>query len=141
MTHVVVVDDSKTFRLLLRSLLEPEGYSTSEASDGLEALDTLRTCTDRVIVLLDYRMPNMDGWQVLQAVEEAGAPLTSHEYIVVSGELSTFPLEAVDLLRHLSIRTLPKPFEKQTLISAVAQAAERLSSPSFEKIPDISEEE
>ena len=139
MTHILVVDDSLTFRLLLRSLLEPAGYTTQEATDGLEALDALRASAERLVVLLDYRMPNMDGWQVLQAVDAAGAPLTNHEYVVVSADLSTFPLDAVDLLRHISIRVLPKPFERRVLVSVVAQAAERLAAPPGDPLPELPE--
>lgn len=133
MPQILVVDDSQTFRLLLRSMLEPAGYTIREAADGIEALEALHATAEPLVVLLDYRMPNMDGWQVLQAVDAEGPPITNNEFVVVSAEIATFPLDRVELLRHLSIRTLPKPFEKSVLLNVVAQAQERLSAS-----PDVS---
>lgn len=58
---VLVVDDDKTIRILLRRVMEQEGYQVVEAQDGKEALDTyLQLKPD--IVLLDALMPGMDGF-------------------------------------------------------------------------------
>ena len=137
MTQVLTVDDSDTTRALIRTMLEPEGYTVIEASDGLQGLDVLRTSAAPGVVLLDYQMPNMDGAEMLQAVIGEGAPLTQHEYIVISAHAGTFPLDFIDLLRHLSVRILPKPFGRQTLVAAVAQAVERLNEPVPEPLPQV----
>jgi CheY-like chemotaxis protein len=129
MTQVLVVDDSYTLRQLIRAILEPAGYRIIEASDGEEGLAALRSSAEPLVVLLDYQMPNLDGMEVLQAVSEVGGPLLSHDYIVISANQATFPSVFIDLLRHLSIRVLPKPFEREALLATVAQAAERLASP------------
>jgi two-component system chemotaxis response regulator CheY len=136
MTQVLVVDDSETMRQLLRSMLEPQGYSVLEAADGVLGLEALRASDVPMVVLLDYRMPNMDGWQVLQTVASSGAPLTRHEFIVISTDASTFPSDFIELLRHMSIRILPKPFGQPVLTAAVAQAAERLSLPPEPWLPE-----
>jgi CheY-like chemotaxis protein len=139
MKKVLTIDDSATVRQLIRSMLEPEGYVVLEAADGLEGLEALRASAELLVVLLDYQMPNMDGGQLLQAVVDAGAPLTSHEYIVVSGFASTFPVEFIDLLRYLSIRVLPKPFESDALVALVAQAEQRLRTEAMEPLPVLPE--
>ncbi len=82
-----------------------------------------------MVVLLDYQMPHLDGMGVLQAVTDAGGPLLAHDYIVISANQATFPSAFIDLLRHLSIRVLAKPFERDVLLATVEQAAERLASP------------
>ena len=129
MTHVLVVDDSFTLRQLIRAILQPAGYDIIEAADGVEGLAALRSSAEPLVVVLDYQMPNMDGMEVLQAVTDAGGALLAHDYIVISANSATFPDSFIDLLRHLSIRVLPKPFEREALLSAVAQAAERLVAP------------
>jgi CheY-like chemotaxis protein len=135
MTDVLVVDDSLTLRQLIRAILEPAGYVVTEATDGKEGLAALREAPAPLVVLLDYQMPNMDGMEVLQAVVDAGGPLLAHDFIVISANQATFPDVFIDLLRHLSIRVLAKPFDREVLLSAVAQAAERLASPTASVIP------
>lgn len=132
---VLVVDDSETMRQVVRSMLEPEGYTLTEATDGVEGLDALRAATGRLVVLLDYRMPNMDGWQLLKHVEADGQALATHEFIVITADISTFPLAYIDMLRHISIRILAKPFTKEVLTGAVAQAVERLNTPPEQPMP------
>jgi two-component system chemotaxis response regulator CheY len=129
MTQVLVVDDSDTMRQLVRSMLEPEGYDLSEAADGVEGLAALRERQTPQVVLLDYRMPNMDGWELLQEVAAVGAPLTTNEFVVITADAATFPTASIDLLRHVSVRVLPKPFGRDVLVATVAQAVERLTAP------------
>ena len=135
MTQVLVVDDSLTLRQLIRAILEPAGYHVIEAADGVEGLATLRAHVDPMVVLLDYQMPNLDGMGVLQAVTDSGGPLLAHDYIVISANQATFPSVFIDLLRHLSIRVLAKPFERDVLLATVEQAAERLAAPATGELP------
>jgi CheY-like chemotaxis protein len=139
MTAVLVVDDSGSMRQLVRSMLEPHGYMVSEAADGALGMAALRTIEAPAVVLLDYHMPNMDGWEVLQAVAAAGDGLAQHEFIVITADVATFPSDYIGLLRTVSIRILPKPFSKEALVLAVDQAVERLNAPPDEPIPDTAE--
>lgn len=66
---VLVVDDSDSIRLLLRLLLEQEGWSVSEAADGAAALAVLDSCRVDAIVS-DLSMPGMDGMSLLHALRE-----------------------------------------------------------------------
>ncbi len=62
---ILVVDDSRTMRKILRNALEGMGYSAAsviEASDGVEAMGRLREHRFKIdIILVDWNMPNMDG--------------------------------------------------------------------------------
>ncbi len=129
MTHVLVVDDSESSRQLVRVMLEPEGYTVSEAEDGVQGLAALREAVEPLVVVLDYQMPNLDGAGVLAVVDREGEALARHEYLVLSANVATFPETFIELLRHLSIRILSKPVERATLVELVAQAAERLYAP------------
>src|SRR5262245_25630106 len=65
--ELLVVDDNRVYRLLLGRALEQLGHTVTFAENGREALETLRKA--RVdLVLLDIEMPEMDGYQVLEAL-------------------------------------------------------------------------
>ena len=62
MIHILVVDDDKNTRRLLRAVLEAEAYQVSEAENGEQALEALdREHVD--LVVLDVMMPKMDGYE------------------------------------------------------------------------------
>ncbi len=65
--RVLVVDDEPTQRMLEREILEAPKYQVSEAADGAAALAILRT-TEFDAVLLDVRMPGMDGNEVCRRI-------------------------------------------------------------------------
>ena len=64
----LVVDDSQVIRCFLRGLLEPEGIEVSEANDGAEALAALKVSGPIDLLMLDWRMPGLDGFDVLCAL-------------------------------------------------------------------------
>ena len=66
--HVLVIDDSKTIRSVLREELVNLGFDVTEAGDGRQALKDLKNM-DRVdLVLVDWEMPEMDGITFVRAV-------------------------------------------------------------------------
>lgn len=73
--RILVVDDEKEIRSLLRLYLENEGYQITEAEDGQQALEELhRQKID--LCLLDIMMPEMDGYRVLQELRrESNIPV------------------------------------------------------------------
>ena len=67
--RILVVDDEAALRTVLSSELHTEGYMVSTASDGDEAIDLLQSHSYDLI-LLDIKMPRVDGFQVLRYVKE-----------------------------------------------------------------------
>jgi two-component system chemotaxis response regulator CheY len=68
--HALVVDDSVTVRRAIRRMIEPMGFTVSEAADGNDALDQYtRHYPD--VVFLDVEMPGMDGLTVLRQLRGA----------------------------------------------------------------------
>ena len=65
--EILVVEDNPEARLLIVCLLKSLGFCINEAKDGLEALDLLRTIHPELI-LLDWRMPNLDGLETLRRI-------------------------------------------------------------------------
>ena len=66
--RILVVDDEEIIRQLLKDLLEIKGHDVATARDGIEGLEKLKDVPD--IVLLDIRMPHMDGLEFLERVKE-----------------------------------------------------------------------
>ena len=59
---VLIVDDDPNLQRLMTKFLKLEGFSSVPTSNGREALDYLRAGGDAGVILLDLRMPVMDGW-------------------------------------------------------------------------------
>jgi CheY-like chemotaxis protein len=72
MSHtVLVVEDEADVMLTFRIILETAGYVVIEASTGEDALTILET-TVPAVMILDLRLPGIDGWQVLATVRQRG---------------------------------------------------------------------
>ena len=69
MFHILVVDDDKHTRQLLRAILENEHYTVSTAADGEKAL-ALMDSEHIDLVVLDIMMPHMDGYEFTKALRE-----------------------------------------------------------------------
>lgn len=70
MTSVLVVDDDPQFRRVIRVALRAHGYDVSEAGDGFQALSEMQAKAVDV-VLLDWKMPGMDGEATCRAIRSA----------------------------------------------------------------------
>ena len=74
MFHILVVDDDKNTRRLLRAVLEAESYSVSTAENGEDALAVLdKTHVD--LIVLDIMMPKMDGYELTTLLRETNNDL------------------------------------------------------------------
>jgi CheY-like chemotaxis protein len=71
---ILVVDDDAAIREAVRDVLEQEGLPVETASDGAEALVKINARAPR-LVLLDMRMPGMDGWGFARALRLSGIEL------------------------------------------------------------------
>lgn len=65
--RVLVIDDDRNVREVLRLYLDKEGYGVAEAANGLEGLDQARACKPDFIIL-DIMLPGLDGWAVCRAL-------------------------------------------------------------------------
>lgn len=78
MKTVLLVDDSRAVRIAASNIIEPLGFLILEADDGQQALDVLRENPQIDVVLLDWNMPIMDGYEfltTLRADKEIPQPL------------------------------------------------------------------
>lgn len=78
-TDVLVVDDSRTFRQFVETLLERHGYRVLGAADGREGLEQLQAHPDIRLVITDYNMPRMDGLEMVAEIRK----IRSHEEVAI----------------------------------------------------------
>jgi two-component system chemotaxis response regulator CheY len=64
--RALVVDDSSAMRAFLKMILKAAGFEVSEARNGKEGLKALALAVPPELILLDWNMPVMDGFQMLQ---------------------------------------------------------------------------
>jgi CheY-like chemotaxis protein len=123
MARVLVVDDEHDMRMALRMFLERSGHTVQEAEDGESALSTLHT-TGADVVLLDMRMPGMDGAQTLGKIRERFKELP---VIMVTGYGSAD--SAKDVLEIGASSYISKPFKNQELVEALDKAGLSSTAP------------
>jgi CheY-like chemotaxis protein len=108
--RILIVDDDPSIRRMLAASLRREGYQTTDACDGSEALEAMRAGqTD--LVLLDLMMPKVTGWEVLIA-RAASPDLQKIPVIVITAARG----DGVSKISNEEIcAVLPKPFELDSL--------------------------
>src|SRR5262245_12024516 len=138
MVSVLVVDDDRELRAMLRMTLEDAGYVVLEAAHGMEALSVLRDRIEPLIVVLDNRMPHLGGSYLLQLVSVDEGLLRHHRYILIAGDKEAFSRAVAPLRERLDARVLGKPFDLDEFSRAVAQAATELAHLSTPRPPSAS---
>ena len=114
---VLVVDDDEAIRETLRALLEDEGYAVREAANGAEALVSLEQ-ERPAVVLLDMRMPIMDGWAFAAALRDRG--------IRVPIAVMTAAQDARKWCDEIGgDACLPKPFDFDAMLAVVGRFCAR----------------
>ena len=71
--QALVIDDSKTMRMILSRLLRELGFQVSEAGNGQEGLERLRQMERPSLVLVDWNMPVMNGYEFIRHVRADGS--------------------------------------------------------------------
>lgn len=123
---VLIVDDDRAIREMLRAVLSDAGYAIVEAADGVEAVDTLLLTSEQLVVLLDLMMPRMTGWDVLALLAQNDTLLHRHSVIVMTANPRALQAHVPSGLSLNAIPVLEKPFDLDALLATVARAQHRL---------------
>lgn len=115
---VLVVDDEKSIRDSVRMVLEYEGYRVLEASSGDEALAAVRRSSPHSVIL-DIKMPEMDGLEVLSSMRERGYEMP---VIVVTGhgDIDT----AIEATKKGAFDFFEKPLQRERMLLSLRNALE-----------------
>ncbi len=116
--RVLVIDDDLPIRGMLAAALRQHGYQVLLAGDGAEGQRAL-TIHHPDVVLLDLAMPDVNGWDFLQRLQETGH-LGKVPIIVVSAHLRVEPQA---LLQMGVAAILPKPFNLPDLLQLIEHLA------------------
>ena len=118
--QVLVVDDEPDIREGSQRILSRVGFEVLKASTGLEALELLERQTIPII-LLDLKMPGMDGMEVLKRIRQLDETIL---VIVITGFATVET--AIEAMKQGAYDFIPKPFEPEQLRIVVKRAAEKL---------------
>ncbi|MFC1680138.1 response regulator [Elusimicrobiota bacterium] len=113
MARILVVDDEADMRMALANVLSRMGHRVFEAGDGPSALEFLSS-EGAELVLLDMRLPGMDGLQILRTLRETDRKTP---VIMVTGYGSVE--SAVEVMQLGAAHYLAKPFSNQELVDTV----------------------
>ncbi len=117
--RVLIIDDEPNVRLTFRTALESAGYTVSEAADGERGLMCLQEFPADLI-LLDLRMPNVDGMDVLRLLRDAG-DATPVVMVTAHGSIP----DAVEAMRLGAVDFLSKPLTPEALRTVAADVIRR----------------
>jgi DNA-binding NtrC family response regulator len=117
---VLLVDDEVEFVETFSERLKMRNIEILSAFSGKEALQILETNQDTEVVILDVKMPEMDGIETLAEIKKR-YPLT--EVIMLSGHADVE--SAIEGMKHGAFDYLMKPCEMDNIMAKVTEAAEK----------------
>ncbi len=116
---LLIIDDEKSIRNTLKEILEFEGHNVSLASDGVEGL-ALATSDSFDVIFSDIKMPNMDGMELLDRLNEANV---DSSVIMISGHGSID--SAVDCIKKGAFDFIQKPLDLNRILITLRNATDR----------------
>jgi CheY-like chemotaxis protein len=131
--RILVVDDSPTIRKVVTSILEKRAYEALTAEDGLDALQKLEEADDVDLVLLDFVMPRMNGYQFCRELrahpERKNVPV-----VLMSAKGDRIRGQFVQQTG--AIDAITKPFDARGLIAVVEGALKKHEEGRGRPVPD-----
>jgi DNA-binding NtrC family response regulator len=114
---VLVVDDEKNILRSLRMILGGEGFDVVTASSGESAIERLRTGLYPDIMLLDLKLPGIDGIETMKRVREMAHLGSTIPIVMISGHASLG--DAVEAVKQGAVDFLEKPLERDRVVITV----------------------
>jgi len=121
--RILIIDDEEHIRRMMRLTLEAAGYTVTDAGDGLAGLKTFGDGSEWDLVVLDQRMPGINGLETLRrlkAIKPDACVVMATAYASIELAVDAMKLGATDFVR--------KPMTPETLRHAVAAALARPQS-------------
>lgn len=115
--EILIVEDSPTQAELLSYFLKKHGYSVSNASNGMEALETIRKHKPD-LVISDIVMPEMDGYQLCNFIK---TDKDLKDIVVILLSILSDPKDVIKGLESGADNFIIKPFNEQILLNRISQ--------------------
>ncbi len=122
MAKILLVDDEPDIRYLTRRMLEKVGHSVVEAENGEMALRTLQKEDKPDLILLDVRMPGLNGWEVCRRIKSDDK---TKSIPVVMFTVRTSEEDMQKSVDYGAEAHINKPFDKDELLKLVEKMLRR----------------
>lgn len=116
---IIVIDDEEKIRRIIKDYLVNEGYEVLEGKDGLDGIEKIIEQNDFELILLDIRMPKMDGYETIKEIKK----VTDTPVIFLTALDETY-----DEVKGLNLGAddyITKPFSYEILIARVKACLRR----------------
>jgi CheY-like chemotaxis protein len=120
---ILVIDDSPTIRKVVSAILERAGYEAASAADGQQGLDALSNGGKFDLVLLDFVMPRMNGYQFCRALR-THEQFRSLPVVLMSAKSDRIREQFVQQTG--AVDAITKPFDAQAIVAVIENAFSRL---------------
>lgn len=112
---ILIIDDTKNIKLMISKALQAEGYEVDCAENGLEGIEFFKE-KQYDLVLLDIRMPNLSGTEVLRQLKE----INNDVPIII---ITAYPTvrNAVECIKTGAVDYLRKPFTAERIKAAIKE--------------------
>ena len=121
-SRVLIIDDEASIRSILSTLLKKNGYHVQAADSGQAGLDVYSQFNPAVI-LLDLKMPGIDGMEVMEALEKRLNADCKTIIMTAHGEVRS----AVEAMKKGAFDYLEKPFDNDELLAIISRAVEMVT--------------
>ncbi|KAA5607176.1 diguanylate cyclase [Roseospira marina] len=122
-TKVLVVDDSRSARSYVCDLLHLYRFQVLEAADGVQALSILRETPDIRLIVTDYFMPRMDGFELVKQVRNIFAPT---DVAIIGLSSAGSGLLSARFIKYGANDVLNKPFLREEFFCRISQNMDNL---------------
>jgi DNA-binding response OmpR family regulator len=122
---ILVIDDSRVIRNMVRDMLPKGNFQVLEAKDGVEGLNCIRQERPNLI-MLDFLLPRMSGWEVFQQIQ-GNAELQAIPLVLMSGRREEVTEKISEPFEYFEF--IEKPFEQKELIEAIKSAMAKARLP------------
>lgn len=117
---ILVIDDSRVIRNMVRDMLPPANFEVIEAADGIKGLEMIHQVKPWMI-MLDFLLPRMSGFEVYETLQQS-PELSRIPLVLMSGRKEEVTSKISEPFEDKYLVFIEKPFEQKELITAIKRA-------------------
>lgn len=117
---ILVIDDSRVIRNMVRDMLPPANFEVLEAADGIKGLEMIHQ-EKPWMIMLDFLLPRMSGFEVYETLQQS-PELSRIPLVLMSGRKEEVTSKIAEPFEDKYLVFIEKPFEQKELITAIKRA-------------------